>query len=106
MGTDNTPVGTPKTVPKSIFNSHNPVLRNNKFSPDLSIKLNESTTLKTGCSDSVTISSVPGSKSSAVYKTRERNLIYLHCLLQKFHHITSNHQEELCTKCCLVFVVM
>jgi hypothetical protein len=55
---DNTPTGTPKSVPKSIFNSSNPLLRNNKFSPDLSIKLNESTTLKTPCSSSVTISSV------------------------------------------------
>jgi hypothetical protein len=55
---DNTPLGTPKTVPKSIFNSNNPLLRNNKFSPDLNIKLNEGTTLKTPCSGSVTISSV------------------------------------------------
>jgi len=70
--TDNTPVGTPKTVPKSIFNSSNPVLRNNKFSPDLSIKLNESTTLKTACSDSVTISSVCQDLSRQLYIKPEK----------------------------------
>jgi len=30
---DNSPPGTPKSVPKSLFISSNPILRNNKFSP-------------------------------------------------------------------------
>jgi len=56
---ENTPVGTPKSVPRSVFTSSNPVLRNNKFSPELSVTLNENTHLKNNCnSSSVTISSV------------------------------------------------
>jgi len=31
--TDNSPAGTPKSVPRSLFLSSNPILRNNKFSP-------------------------------------------------------------------------
>jgi len=31
---DSSPQGTPKSVPKSVFLSNNPILRNNKFSPD------------------------------------------------------------------------
>eukprot|EP00092_Neocalanus_flemingeri_P016268 GFUD01017613.1.p1 GENE.GFUD01017613.1~~GFUD01017613.1.p1 ORF type:complete len:204 (+),score=79.11 GFUD01017613.1:206-817(+) len=30
---DNSPQGTPKSVPRSVFLSSNPILRNNKFSP-------------------------------------------------------------------------
>jgi len=30
---ENSPQGTPKSVPRSLFNSSNPILRNNKFSP-------------------------------------------------------------------------
>jgi len=30
---DNSPPGTPKSVPRSLFISSNPILRNNKFSP-------------------------------------------------------------------------
>merc|ERR1712055_91249 len=30
---DNSPQGTPKSVPRSLFISSNPILRNNKFSP-------------------------------------------------------------------------
>ena len=29
------PQGTPKSVPRSVFLSSNPILRNNKFSPNL-----------------------------------------------------------------------
>lgn len=53
---ENTPVGTPKSVPRSVFSSANPVLRNNKFSPDLSVTLTENTHLKS--QGGITISSV------------------------------------------------
>jgi len=55
---DNTPIGTPKSVPRSVFLDTNPVLRNNKFSPELSVALTENTHLKTNCSQGVTISTV------------------------------------------------
>lgn len=67
---DNTPVGTPKSVPRSIFTSSNPMLRNNKFSPDLSVTLSESTHLKSGTG--ITISSVCQNLSRQLYIQGEK----------------------------------
>jgi len=67
---DNTPVGTPKSVPRSMFTSSNPMLRNNKFSPDLSVTLSESTILKSGTG--ITISSVCQNLSRQLYIQAEK----------------------------------
>jgi len=69
---ENTPVGTPKSVPRSVFTSANPVLRNNKFSPELSVSLNDSTHLKTSCNSGITISSVCQDLSRQLYIKPEK----------------------------------
>jgi len=43
---DSSPQGTPKSVPKSVFLSNNPILRNNKFSPT-----NNNSTVASVCKD-------------------------------------------------------
>jgi len=43
---DSSPQGTPKSVPKSVFLSNNPILRNNKFSPT-----NSNSTVANVCKD-------------------------------------------------------
>jgi len=62
------PMGTPVSVPRALFTSNNPILKNNKFSPmnsplsqspkdkDLQISLNSQTHLKSG--SGVTVSGV------------------------------------------------
>jgi len=69
---ENTPLGTPKSVPRSVFTSGNPVLRNNKFSPELSVTLNSNTHLKSNCNSSVTISSVCQDLSRQLYIKQEK----------------------------------
>lgn len=69
---DNTPQGTPKSVPKRLFTCNSPVLRNNKFSPDLSVTLNETTHLKTGGSNGITISSVCQDLTRQLYIKQEK----------------------------------
>ena len=53
---DNSPQGTPKSVPRSLFISSNPILRNNKFSP-LNTPLSQSPNSKSQVTG-VTVSSV------------------------------------------------
>ena len=53
---DNSPQGTPKSVPRSVFLSSNPILRNNKFSP-LNTPLSQSPNSKSQVTG-VTVSSV------------------------------------------------
>ena len=36
-GQDGSPQGTPKSVPRSVFLSSNPILRNNKFCPNIKV---------------------------------------------------------------------
>jgi len=67
---DNTPLGTPKSVPRSVFTSGNPVLRNNKFSPDLSVALTENTHLKSA--GGITISTVCQDLSRQLYIKSEK----------------------------------
>ena len=55
---DNSPPGTPKSVPRSLFISSNPILRNNKFSP-LNTPLSQSPSAKSQVTvTGVTVSAV------------------------------------------------
>ncbi|XP_023340034.1 MICAL-like protein 2 isoform X1 [Eurytemora carolleeae] len=67
---ESTPLGTPRTVPRSVFSTDNPLLRNNKFSPDLSVTLTESTHLKS--SAGITISSVCQDLTRQLYIHQEK----------------------------------
>jgi hypothetical protein len=64
-----TPVGTPRSVPRSVF-TNNPALRNNRFSPDLSVTLTENTHLKS--TGGITISSVCQDLTRQLYIKQEK----------------------------------
>jgi len=76
------PMGTPVSVPRALFTSNNPILKNNKFSPfkspdcqtakdkDLQINLNSQTHLKSG--SGVTVSGVTEDFSRKVKIFQER----------------------------------
>jgi len=55
---DNSPQGTPKSVPRSLFISTNPILRNNKFSPHNTPLSQSPSSAKSQVSTGVTVSSV------------------------------------------------
>merc|ERR1712029_570666 len=54
---DNSPQGTPKSVPRSLFLSTNPILRNNKFSPHNTPLSQSPNSAKSQVTSGVTVSS-------------------------------------------------
>ena len=67
---DNSPQGTPKSVPRSLFISSNPILRNNKFSP-LNTPLSQSPNSNSQVTG-VTVSSVCQDFDTKIKICRER----------------------------------
>lgn len=67
------PPGTPSSIPRALFTSTNPILRNNKFSPhnpDLQISLSKNTILKS--ESGVTVSAVCEDFTNKIQIVQER----------------------------------
>merc|ERR1712018_437192 len=69
---DNSPQGTPKSVPRSLFISTNPILRNNKFSPHNTPLSQSPNSAKSQVTSGVTVSSVCQDFDNKIKTCQER----------------------------------